>query len=46
VIGGFIVEGKQSKNVIIRAIGPELTQHGIHSAWANPTLELYELPER
>ena len=30
-----------AKRVIIRAIGPELMQHGITSALANPTLELY-----
>ena len=43
VIGGFIVEGKQSKSVLIRAIGPELTQYGIPNALANPTLELYDV---
>jgi hypothetical protein len=41
VIGGFIVQGTQSKRVIIRAIGPELTQYGIPNALANPTLELH-----
>ena len=30
------------KRVIIRAIGPELTQYGIPNALANPTLELYD----
>ena len=40
VIGGFIVQGTQAKRVLIRAIGPELTQHGIPNALANPTLEL------
>src|SRR5882724_10763617 len=29
MIGGFIVQGTGAKRVIIRAIGPELTQHGI-----------------
>ena len=41
MIGGLIVQGTAAKRVIIRAIGPELTQHGITSALANPTLELY-----
>jgi hypothetical protein len=41
VIGGFIVQGTQSKRVIIRAIGPELTQYGIPNALANPALELH-----
>ena len=29
MIGGFIVQGSATKRVIIRAIGPELTQHGV-----------------
>ena len=42
MIGGFIVQGVQRKRVIIRAIGPELTQYGVPNALANPTLELYD----
>ena len=42
VIGGFIVQGSAAKRVIIRAIGPELTQHGVPNALANPTLELHD----
>ena len=41
MIGGFIVEGSATKRVIVRAIGPELTQFGISDALANPTLELH-----
>jgi hypothetical protein len=41
MIGGFIVQGAGPKRIIIRAIGPELTQHGITNALANPTLELH-----
>jgi hypothetical protein len=41
MIGGFIVQGSGPKRVIIRAIGPELTQHGITDALANPRLELH-----
>ena len=41
MIGGFIVEGTGAKRVIIRAIGPELTQYGIPDALANPRLELH-----
>ncbi|MGC2627829.1 MAG: NF038122 family metalloprotease, partial [Candidatus Udaeobacter sp.] len=41
MIGGFIVQGSGSKRVIIRAIGPELTQFGIPDALANPILELH-----
>jgi hypothetical protein len=41
MIGGFIVQGTQSKNVIIRAIGPELSQYGLPNPLADPTLELH-----
>ncbi|MGE5212710.1 MAG: NF038122 family metalloprotease [Nitrospirota bacterium] len=42
MIGGFIVQGTGPKQVIIRAIGPELTQFGIPDALANPRLELHD----
>jgi hypothetical protein len=42
VIGGFIVQGSAPNRVIIRAIGPELTQHGVPDALHNPTLELHD----
>src|SRR5262249_41256801 len=41
MIGGFIVQGSGTKILIIRAIGPELTQFGIPDVLANPTLELH-----
>jgi N-acetylneuraminic acid mutarotase len=41
MIGGFIVQGTGPKRVIIRAIGPELTQYGVPNALANPRLELH-----
>jgi hypothetical protein len=42
VIGGFIVQGSAARRVIIRALGPELTQHGVSDALHNPTLELHD----
>ena len=42
MIGGFIVQGTQSKEVIIRAIGPELIPFGIPNPLADPTLELHD----
>jgi len=42
MIGGFIVQGTAAKRVIVRAIGPELTQYGVKSAMNNPTLELHD----
>ena len=41
MIGGFIVQGTGSKRVIIRAIGPELSQFGVPDPLANPRLELH-----
>src|SRR4030095_15433965 len=41
MIGGFIVQGSQPKNVIIRAIGPELSQFGVPDFLADPALELH-----
>jgi hypothetical protein len=42
MIGGFMVQGTEPKRVIIRAIGPDLTQYGVPDVLANPTLELYD----
>ncbi len=42
LIGGFVVNGSQSKNLIVRAIGPSLTNAGISGALADPTLELHD----
>jgi hypothetical protein len=42
MIGGFIVQGAQTTRVIIRAIGPELTQYGVPNILGNPTLELHD----
>ncbi len=42
MIGGFMVQGTEPKRVIIRAIGPDLTQYGVPDALANPTLELHD----
>jgi N-acetylneuraminic acid mutarotase len=41
VIGGFMIQGTQPKKVIVRALGPGLTQYGVPNALANPTLELH-----
>jgi hypothetical protein len=41
LIGGFVITGSASKKVIIRAIGPSLTQAGLTGVLANPVLELH-----
>jgi len=40
-IGGFIITGSTSKHVVLRAIGPSLTQFGVPDALADPVLELH-----
>jgi hypothetical protein len=40
MIGGFI--GDDSVGIIVRALGPTLTQFGISNALADPTLELHD----
>jgi uncharacterized protein GlcG (DUF336 family) len=42
LIGGFIVTGTVSKKVIVRAIGPSLSDSGLSSALADPILELHD----
>jgi hypothetical protein len=37
-IGGFIISGTISKHVLLRAIGPSLTQLGVPNALADPVL--------
>jgi hypothetical protein len=41
VIAGFVVSGTESKQVLVRAIGPGLTGFGVTDALANPKLQLY-----
>jgi|GEM_PF-791449 len=40
-IGGFIITGAAPKHVLLRAIGPSLTQLGVPDALADPVLELH-----
>jgi hypothetical protein len=42
MIGGFIVRGTEPKRVIIRALGPKLTEYGVPNVLVNPTLELHD----
>jgi Putative Ig domain len=41
-IGGFIITGPDSKKLLIRGIGPSLTQFGVPNALQDPTLELHD----
>ena len=40
MIGGFIVTGDVDKRVVLRGLGPTLTQEGVSGALANPYLEI------
>jgi glucose/arabinose dehydrogenase len=40
-IGGVIIAGSAPKHVLLRAIGPSLTQSGVPDALADPVLELH-----
>jgi hypothetical protein len=42
LIGGFIVTGTASKDVVVRGIGPSLGALGVPDALADPTLELHD----
>jgi len=42
MIGGFIIAGTGPKRVIIRAVGPELSQYGVPNPLGDPTLELHD----
>jgi hypothetical protein len=42
MIGGLIVSGAGSERVLVRGIGPSLTQHNVPNALQDPTLELYD----
>ena len=41
VSAGFIIGGTQAQTVLIRAIGPGLTQLGVPGVLADPTMELF-----
>ena len=42
LIGGFIIQGSQSKTIIVRAMGPSLANAGIPNVLADPVLELHD----
>jgi len=41
-IGGFIITGNQSKQVLLRGIGPSLSQYQVANALADPIIELHD----
>ena len=41
LIGGFVVQGAARKRLLIRAVGPTLTEMGIAGALSDPTLAIF-----
>lgn len=41
-IAGFVVSGSQPKRMLLRAVGPALTEFGVGNALANPRLKIYD----
>ena len=41
LIGGFIIGGNGLKQLVLRALGPTLTQFGVNGVLQNPALELH-----
>jgi hypothetical protein len=41
LIGGFVVDGLQPKELLIRAAGPALSAFGVNGALADPVLRIY-----
>ena len=41
-IAGFIVSGTDAKTVVVRGLGPSLTQFGVTAALADPFLSLFD----
>jgi hypothetical protein len=42
LIGGFIVVGTETKNVLLRALGPSLSDQGVPNPLPDPFLELHD----
>jgi hypothetical protein len=42
MIGGFIIGGNEPAKILVRAIGPTLTDIGVQGALADPMLELHD----
>jgi len=42
MIGGFILDGTETRRLLVRAIGPSLGSVGVANTLADPTLELYD----
>ena len=42
LVSGFVITGKSSRSVLVRAIGPTLSAFGVTDALAQPVLSVYQ----
>lgn len=42
LIGGFIITGTDPKTIVLRALGPSLSDSGLSGVLANPVLDIYD----
>ncbi len=42
MIGGFILTGTGTKDILVRAVGPALAQFGVPNVMADPKIEVYD----
>lgn len=42
LISGFIIQGGEPRNVVLRGLGPSLAASGVQNAAANPKIEVYQ----
>lgn len=41
LIGGFVISGSTSKQILVRAVGPTLSQYSVTGVLPNPKLQIY-----
>jgi hypothetical protein len=46
LIAGLVIPGTASRNLLIRAVGPGLTQLGVPGVWQDPDFQLYRGEDR
>jgi hypothetical protein len=45
MVAGFVIEGSTSKDVVLRAVGPKLTDFGVPGVLADPKIAIYRSGE-
>jgi endo-1,4-beta-xylanase len=42
MVAGFVIEGSMAKDLVIRAVGPQLAEYGVTGELADPQIALYQ----